>query len=294
MQAFILAAGKGTRLYPFTNIIPKPLFPILGKPIINIILDQLINTGIKRIGINTFYLKNKLINFLKNYQKKHPEIELQIFEEPELLGTGGAILNAKNFFKEPTLIINSDILTNLNFKTLFDHHFSSAFPITMVLYKGENNNVLIDHKSNTVSGFRLKEGVLFNYAGIQIINPDIISHFSYKTDLIEIYQDLLNSGIKIFAFISTNNYFKDIGTISNYLACHEDILIKKINIPFVPFSYANSIVIKNAKVGNNVIFKNWVFIDNGTFIEDNTILSKTVSWKGAYIKTGIYSNCILV
>ena len=145
MQAFILAAGKGTRLYPFTALFPKPLFPILGKSIIEIILDQLVNCGIKSIGVNAFHLKDKLVDFLKNYQQNNPQIQIEIFEEPELLGTGGALLNAKKFFKEPTLIINSDILTNLNFKKVFDYHFSVNHPITMVMYKGENNNVKIQY-----------------------------------------------------------------------------------------------------------------------------------------------------
>jgi len=65
--------------------------------------------GITSIGINVFHLKEKLLNFLKSYQKRNPQLEIRIFEEQELLGTGGAILNAKNFFKERTLIINSNI-----------------------------------------------------------------------------------------------------------------------------------------------------------------------------------------
>ena len=97
MQAFILSAGKGTRLLPYTKILPKPLFPILGKPIIEIILDQLKKLGITSIGINAFHLKEKLLNFLKSYQNRNPQLEIQIFEEQELLGTGGAILNAKIF-----------------------------------------------------------------------------------------------------------------------------------------------------------------------------------------------------
>ncbi len=297
MQAFILAAGKGQRLYPFSKILPKPLFPILGKPILNIILDQLISSGFKKIGINTFYLKDKIINFVKHYQKKCSEIEIRIFEEPKLLGTGGAILNAKDFFKKPTLIINSDILTNLNFKALFFKHLSISYPITMVFFKGKNNNVVIDTNSFDVLAFRTNSNKnthsLFTYAGIQIINPDILPFFSSKNDLIEIYHDLLKNSIKIHAYIPKNSYFKDIGTISDYLNSHEDILINKIKIPFVPL-FKDSIIIKQAQIEENVSFKDWVFIEDKTFIEKNTILSKVISWKGAYIKTGIYKNCILI
>ncbi|PMP66638.1 MAG: hypothetical protein C0190_05215 [Thermodesulfobacterium geofontis] len=293
MQAFILSAGKGTRLLPYTNFLPKPLFPILGKPIIEIILDQLKALGITLVGINAFHLKDKLINFLKSYQNKNPQIELRIFVEKDLLGTGGAIINAKNFFKEETLIINSDILTNFDFKKLFSFFSKTFSPITMVLYKGDQNSVEVEKNSNTIISLRKKKDNLFTFAGIQIIDPHIIKKFSFKKDLIEIYQDLINGGIKISAYIENSSYFKDIGTVENYLKVHEDILMKGVKIPKIPF-YSKPIVVKTKNIGNNVTFKDWVYIDENTIIEENTQLSKVISWKGVYIKSGIYENQILI
>jgi NDP-sugar pyrophosphorylase family protein len=293
VQAFILSAGKGTRLLPYTNILPKPLFPILGKPILEIILDQLKNLGITFIGINTFHLKDKLISFLKSYQEKNPQIEIRIFEEKELMGTGGAIINAKNFFKEETLIINSDILTNLNFKKFF-HFFNQSFsPIVMVLYQGENNNVEVDINFSTIISFRKQKKDNLTFTGIQIIDPQIIKYFPFKKDLIEIYQNLIKQGIKISAYIENNSYFKDIGNIENYLKAHEDILIKKVKIPETAF-YSEPIIVKTEKIGSNVVFKDWVYIEEGTFIEANTQLSKIVTWKGAYIKSGVYESQVLI
>ncbi|MCU4139079.1 MAG: NDP-sugar pyrophosphorylase [Thermodesulfobacteria bacterium] len=293
MQAFILSAGKGTRLLPYTKILPKPLFPILGKPIIEIILDQLKKLGITSIGINVFHLKEKLLNFLKSYQNKNPQLEIQIFEEQELLGTGGAILNAKNFFKERTLIINSDILTNFDFKKFYFFSTYLSSPVIMVLYKGEKNNVCVDFDSNIILSFRKYKKNLFTFAGIQIIDPYIIKYFPFKKDLIEIYQELIKRKINISAYIENNSYFKDIGTIKNYLKAHEDILINKIKIPEVPF-YSNSLVIKSKNIDKNVVLKDWVYIEEDTIIENNTQLSRVISWKGAYIKSGIYENKILI
>ena len=293
MQAFILSAGKGTRLLPYTKILPKPLFPILGKPIIEIILDQLKKLGITSIGINVFHLKEKLLNFLKSYQNKNPQLEIQIFEEQELLGTGGAILNAKNFFKERTLIINSDILINFDFKKLYFFSTYLSSPVIMVLYKGEKNNVCVDLDSNIILSFREYKKDLFTFAGIQIIDPYIIKYFPFKKDLIEIYQELIKRKFSISAYIENNSYFKDIGTIKNYLKAHEDILINKIKIPEVPF-YSNSLVIKSKNINENVVLKDWVYIEEDTIIENNTQLSRVISWKGAYIKSGIYKDKILI
>ena len=293
MQAFILSAGKGTRLLPYTKILPKPLFPILGKPIIEIILDQLKKLGITSIGINVFHLKEKLLNFLKSYQNRNPQLEIQIFEEQELLGTGGAILNAKNFFKERTLIINSDILINFDFKKLYFFSTYLSSPVIMVLYKGEKNNVCVDLDSNIILSFREYKKDLFTFAGIQIIDPYIIKYFPFKKDLIEIYQELIKRKFSISAYIENNSYFKDIGTIKNYLKAHEDILINKVKIPEVPF-YSNSLVIKSKNIDKNVVLKDWVYIEEDTIIENNTQLSRVISWKGAYIKSGIYKDKILI
>jgi len=293
VQAFILSAGKGTRLLPYTKILPKPLFPILGKPIIEIILDQLKKLGITSIGINVFHLKEKLLNFLKSYQNRNPQLEIQIFEEQELLGTGGAILNAKNFFKERTLIINSDILINFDFKKLYFFSTYLSSPVIMVLYKGEKNNVCVDLDSNIILSFREYKKDLFTFAGIQIIDPYIIKYFPFKKDLIEIYQELIKRKFSISAYIENNSYFKDIGTIKNYLKAHEDILINKVKIPEVPF-YSNSLVIKSKNIDKNVVLKDWVYIEEDTIIENNTQLSRVISWKGAYIKSGIYENKILI
>lgn len=293
MQAFILSAGKGTRLLPYTKLLPKPLFPILGKPIIEIILDQLKNSGINLIGINAFHLKDKLIKFLKSYQEKNPQIELRIFIEKKLMGTGGAIINAKDFFKEETLIINSDILTDFDFRKLFSFLKNSLAPVVMVFYKGEKNNVKLDINYHNVISFRKKGRNLFTFTGIQIIDPEIIKYFPFKKDLIKIYQDLIRRGIKISAYIENNSYFKDIGKIENYLKAHEDILLNKVKIPQAPF-YSQPMVIKTKNIGNNIIFKDWVYIEEDTLIEANTQLSKIISWKGAYIKSGIYENQILI
>ena len=163
----------------------------------------------------------------------------------------------------------------------------------MVLYKGEKNNVCVNLDSNIILSFRKYKKNLFTFAGIQIIDPYIIKYFPFKKDLIEIYQELIEGKINISAYIENNSYFKDIGIIKNYLKAHEDILINKVKIPEVPF-YSNSLVIKSKNIDKNVVLKDWVYIEKDTIIENNTQLSRVISWKGAYIKSGIYKDKILI
>ncbi len=280
MQAFILAAGKGTRLLPYTNYIPKPLFPVLNKPILEKILEDCIKSGIKRIGINLYHLKHKIKKFLSEFQKKFPLLEIVIFEEPELLGTGGALVNAAEFFKEPTIVINADIFTNLDFKWLKKMHFKNAAPISMVLISLKGG-VLVD-ENGFIQAFRVKHKMenTFFYTGIQVINPDVISYFFREKDLIKIYEVLIKKGIKIAAIKADNFYFKDIGTIQNYLKIHEELL-KSLN-PFFDLS--------NLK---GVTFKDWVCIGRNVKIQKGSILERCVVWDYTSLSKGHYKDSIL-
>lgn len=285
MQAFILSAGEGRRLLPYTKVLPKPLFPILGKPLLEILLDQLISSGFIKIGLNVYHLKEKILSFLNDYQKKHPQVEIEVFIEPELLGTGGALLNAKSFFKEATLVVNGDILTNFPFRELYFFHLKQKAPITLLCYKGYNNNVELEN--NLVKTFRKYTQQAYTYTGLQVIDPEIIKMFPQEKDLIQIYQSLLFKGITIGALIVHNFYFKDIGTLERYLSSFEDLLVKKVLIPFVN-SFSTSKIIKTKKVPKDLKIKNWVYIEEETKIENEVCLSKVVSWKKAYIPSGTH------
>ena len=170
MKAFLLAAGKGERLSPYTQFLPKPLFPILGVPILEIQLKKLLKLGIQDIEINLFHLKEKLLDFLRSFSQKNP-VNLAIFEEKELLGTGGGIFNAKDFFTNSTLIINSDILFDFPLEILIECHQKNKSLITLVCtFNSNSKNVKVDFRKNKVLAFRSKDSNVF-YTGIQIIEP---------------------------------------------------------------------------------------------------------------------------
>ena len=296
MQAFILSAGKGTRLLPYTQILPKPLFPILGKPILKIIISSLYKLGIHSIGINLHHLKEKILNFLSEIQNEFPKLKIEVFIEKELLGTGGAILNAKKFFlKEPTLLINCDILTNFPLKTFLDHFQKNNFKVLMLFTKGSNANVCIDPEKEIVHAFRTNKKPLFSFTGIQIITPEAVSVLNklpYEKDLIKLYQALIKK-IPVHAYLDLKHYFKDIGTINNYLQAHEDLILKKIKIPEIKVKNT-PFIIKTKNIGKNIKLKNWVYIEDEVKIKPNCFLSRIVAWKDSTIPTGIHENKIFV
>jgi mannose-1-phosphate guanylyltransferase len=287
VKAFLLAAGKGERLLPYTQFLPKPLFPILGVPILEIQLKKLLKLGIQDIGINLFHLKEKILDFLRIFSQKNP-VNLSIFDEKELLGTGGGIFNAKDFFTNSTLIINSDILFDFPLEILIEYHKKNKSLITLLCTSNSNSkNVKVDFQNNKVLSFRSKESNVF-YTGIQIVEPEIFEFLSPKFDLIDTYIEGLSQGLKISAIVVNDYSFIDIGTLSNYFIAHEKILLNRLILPELGKVESPFIIKAKGFDSKKVSFADWVFIDEGCKLSGNAVLKKVIAWKGATIPEGIH------
>ena len=293
MQGFVLAAGFGTRLRPYSLKRPKPLFPILGKPILKVIFEQLQSLSIKHIGINTFFLKDQVKHFVRSFKKHNPSLSITLFEESELLGTGGGLWNARKFLgNDTTLIVNSDILTNLCFKEFVHFHKTSKNLITMLFVKGKNNNVLLSEDLTYVRAFRVRHPEAFTYGGIQIIEPDALKYFFEEKDLIKIYTYFLEKGIKIGAFVPKKIYLKDIGTIESYLEVHKDLLTTDLRIPFCP-KFSKKIVAKSPTLLSFAKVKGWIYAEKNLKVFRRCFLKNCVVWDGARLIQRRYENCIV-
>ena len=146
MQAFILAAGLGTRLRPLTDSLPKALVKVGDKPLVKIAIDNLIHQGATRIVINIHHHADLLTNYL---HKQQWDVELVISDERSmLLDTGGGLKKAAHLFSpnEPILIHNVDILSHINFHELFKHHTDSMNLVTLaVSQRNTSRHLLFDH-----------------------------------------------------------------------------------------------------------------------------------------------------
>src|SRR4030066_1055733 len=143
INVFIPAAGLGERLRPITDLIPKPLLPVLGKPILQIILEKMKTLSVRKIAINLHY-KRKLLKQWLIHSDFNTMIE--IFPEDPILGTGGALKNAESLLKDSMFLVhNSDIVSDIDLKTLLDRHISSQNLVTLAVHDyPEFNNLLLD------------------------------------------------------------------------------------------------------------------------------------------------------
>jgi NDP-sugar pyrophosphorylase family protein len=236
MKALILCAGLGTRLLPHTRAIPKPLFPINGKPLLDRIIQSLIQAGCRSIMINTHHLHQDIEAFLA---RQHYAVPVQTRHEPRILGTGGAIHNVQDFWDEDAfMVINGDIVTDMDLKAVYGFHQHHGHPVTLVLCDfPEINSVSVD-ANQSVTGF--DDGDFtpsctdfpkdparqLTFTGIQVIDPKVLKWISGSpsSSSIDFYRTLIQKGMTIKAHIPENCYWKDIGTPRQYQSAVLDTL----------------------------------------------------------------------
>lgn len=223
MKALILAAGYGTRLQPYTATTPKCLFPIGGRPLLDIIIANLLAAGCRGIIVNTHHLAQKIEAYITG--RNYP-IPVQTRYEPRILGTGGAIKNVADFWDDgPFMVINSDIVTDISFEAVYNFHLSHSHPATLVLHDDpEFNTVLLD-PDGWIVGFEdvgvnssCQTNNKLTFTGIQVLNPEVlplIPDHSFSSS-IDMYKKLLAAGKKLKAFFTLGHSWTDVGTPARY------------------------------------------------------------------------------
>ncbi len=222
----ILAAGEGTRLRPLTHKRPKPLIPVLNTPLLEITLSYLKDFSFKRILINSHHLADQITDFIAG-QKKRWGLELEVQFEPEILGTGGGIARSRDFWHSRTfLVINGDILIDINLTKVLEFHLSHGGPVTLVIHDYPAFNQITVDARGRIEGFRSEPGKGLAFTGIHILNQEIFHYLplSGTFDIIPVYQQMIEEGQPVWAFISRGHYWRDLGTPTSYLKVHEEIL----------------------------------------------------------------------
>ncbi|MBU0992659.1 MAG: phosphotransferase [Proteobacteria bacterium] len=224
MKALILSAGFGTRLLPYTRFLPKPLFPVCGRPLIDHLIQQLVDHGATEIMINTHHLHKSVEAHVRGSFFRIP---VHTRFEPVILDTGGAIKNLADFWEaEPFIVVNCDIKTDINLKDVYDFHLSHTCPVTLVMHDCERFNSVYVDREGYVKGFKKNmpdalekpSNRLLAFTGIHVIDPSILEWIpeGKPAGIIDIYTNMIEHGENIAAHIAKDHYWIDIGTPENY------------------------------------------------------------------------------
>lgn len=232
MKALFLVGGVGTRLKPLTDNLPKSMLPMMGKPLLERNILKLKDYGVNEIILSTCYKPQKIQKYFGDGTKLG--IKIEYIEQDTPLGTGGAIKNAERFFNDTFIIVTQDILSDINISDMMKFHKekSAAVTIAVTQVKNPSNYGVIEYNENFYAeSFTLKSNlseITSNYinTGIYIVEPKILKEIpeSQVVSLEEETYPLLLKRDYPIAVYESNAYWKDIGSIKEYIQAHEDIL----------------------------------------------------------------------
>jgi mannose-1-phosphate guanylyltransferase len=230
MKAMILAAGRGRRLRPLTDALPKVLVPIVNTPMLERTIELLSLHGVQEVIINAHYYYKTITDYLKRRDSSSIKIELRI--EEEILGTGGGIKNTQDFWDErPFIAINGDILTDINLTDVYAYHQRRANLVTMVLHDVPRYNKLkVDRDMNILSISSTPGGRdTLAFTGIQVIEPEVLEYIpeDKRYNIIDCYRQLIQEKRAVRAYVATGHRWIDVGTIHAYLRANFELLTQE-------------------------------------------------------------------
>jgi NDP-sugar pyrophosphorylase family protein len=199
----VMAGGRGTRLLPHTVETPKPMLEVAGKPILEHIINRARKQGITRFIISLNYLGNVIEDYFQNGQKFGVSITYTHEEKP--LGTAGALSLAVDKFKEPILVTNGDVLTDISYTSILDFHITNQAKATMAIreYEWQNPYGVVTIDGETIVGYREKPiSKSFINAGVYVIDPECLSELKYGTycDMPTLFSILREKKDRVIAF----------------------------------------------------------------------------------------------
>lgn len=218
LECMIMAGGRGKRLSPLTDTIPKPMLDLGGIPIIERNIDRMISFGIKKIYVSVKYLGEKIVEHLGNGSKKGISIEY-VWEE-NALGTAGALSLVDKFNSDYVLLMNSDLLTNVDFEELYKTIIKANADMAVASkeYKVDVPYAIFETQGNQILDFQEKPSKVYHAnAGIYILKKSLIEKIPKNEffDITDLMQNLIQTGGKL-VYCPIVGYWIDIGKPGDY------------------------------------------------------------------------------
>jgi NDP-sugar pyrophosphorylase family protein len=293
MKAMILAAGFGTRLFPLTIDRTKPAIPFLGKPLVGYVAEYVAKFGITEVVVNLHHQPQSVIAALGDGSNFGVSIDYAI-EEPDILGTAGALDNARQYLESDTfLIVNGKIISDIDIGAAVETHKRSGALATMVLKPNLKREkfTMVETEDGYIKRFgphatpvtqaelRDTEHTIATplmFTGIHILEPRVFDYIPpgvYSDTVPDVYIPALKQGEKIAAHVTDGNWY-ELSTIPRYL----DISLAMMGTGDVHFG-------RNCVMSGAASLKDSVIWDDVT-IGDGATLYRTIIADGVTIEPG--------
>jgi mannose-1-phosphate guanylyltransferase len=275
----ILAAGGGTRLKPLTDLCPKVLVPVVNEPVLGRVIGFLEAHGVEEIIVNAHHHYQKMVDYLKQGRRSGVTMEIRI--EKEILGTGGGIKNTQDFWgRDPFIVMNGDILTDIDLRTVYEYHLKRNSLITMVLHDFPvHNKIRVDNEMNILSigpGTNVKGALAFT--GIQVVDPKVLETMPENRNysIIACYKKLIDLRKPLRGYLATGHSWVDIGSIPDYMSSNFKLL--------PPEKMA---IARGCSIDPDATLKEWAVIGKGSSIEKGALVKRSVLWSDVVVREGV-------
>lgn len=217
IDAVLMAGGKGERLRPLTEKIPKPLLPVGDKAIIDHNVDRLISYGVQHITVTVNYLKEQIED---HYHEPRNGIQVNTIREPQFLGTIGSVKFVERFYNDTVLVMNSDLFTNIDYEDFFLHfqYHDADMSVAAIPYNVSIPYGVLELDGRNIQG--LLEKPKYTYyanAGIYLIKCSALNEIPYNTffNATDLVERLISEGKKVIRY-PLNGTWIDIGNPQEY------------------------------------------------------------------------------
>jgi mannose-1-phosphate guanylyltransferase len=239
MRVMIMAAGRGTRLHPLTDSVPKPMAPIVNRPALHHILRLLSRHGLRQVVINLHHLPDTVTSYVGDGSWLGMEVTYS--REPELLGTAGGVKNNETFLGDGTFVVMSgDSLTDIDLTGLIAAHRRNGSIATLAVKEVADPSlygVVVLDDDQRVVGFQEKPSLakarsrLCN-CGIYVFEPEILRHIPagrFDDFGSRLFPDLLAAGIPFHAE-PIDAYWSDVGNLREYVRGNAAALLGRVQV----------------------------------------------------------------
>lgn len=291
--AFVLGAGLGTRLRPLTDDRPKPLVPIVHKPLITFAFDHLHAFGVRRFVVNTHHRPEAYGELLgeKEGRSAYRGCEVIFRHEAVLLETGGGIGNIRDLVGEESFLVhNGDVLADLPLGRLVEAHLSSGNVATLGLRSfGGPCQVQFDAGCGLVTdirgsiGGRTEPGFLFT--GIYVLSPEIFAHLPDEQifSIIPVFLNMIRNGVKVGGAVLDEGLWFDLGTRASYLEAHDLFLRQRHGLSYALDRSWPVAIDPSVRLAGSATFEGATAIGSGVEIGEDVTLRNCVIWENAKI-----------
>lgn len=310
MKGVIMAGGKGTRLRPLTCNVPKPMVPLIEKPVMQYSIELLKKHGITDIAVTVQYLPDTIRDYFGD--GSNFGVNLTYFEETTPLGTAGSVKQAESFLDEPFIVVSGDALTDFDLQAGIDFHQQKEGLVTIFMKQVEcplEFGVIMTDDRGRIVRFLEKPSWSEVFSdtvntGIYIMEPSVFSYIKEHTvtDFSkDVFPQLLAENAGMYGY-AADGYWSDIGNLKQYRQAHFDLLNGEIeaaiqgNEAEPGIWLGDNVTIEDGAriegplaVGSNTIIRAGAYLGPQTVVGASTTVShraslkRSVLWSGAYI-----------